>query len=663
MPAATIAKKKTRAPAKAALSKTVQTLGPWDRRYTPSYEVLWFREGDPRKPIHGEFDATSVVSIETAKNIQNIAGTWRIVFKDAKVEHAIQPMDVCVIRLKGHNQGLTSVLHGLVDEVGKEDSAEPESAQENTIVTGRCMGKYLQVNSLFLPVWETNSLLPTVLTFGLGDAEHKANPTPRAIFGYVFRRYIVGESKRVGISGTPAATHWLNKNAPNASRQPGRFEDVTVKGGGKYEVPYIQFDENTTDQVLTDLTITGFTEGWVDEFGYVVYRPPGWDLPVNYVLGTDGLSSDELEASDVGLVTYVEVVPSGALGISTAAQQALSAGRAPVPSSYLTGQSTSNDEGTAYVDSDFVIESNPKGEVTKKGAQNYWYKRQRKYGLRSYQVTSPLLVSHAQAQMQAQGLLKFLGNRLAKTATITIPGEPGIRLGTTILIRGTLRGKNIERTYYVEGVSHEYVDGHSYKTTLELTHGRDPWDPEWKQMVLPANPSEAALLAEVGGVAEPGKKGTSYEGGGATVNAAYTVPGVAAKFLANGEATAPTEAPEAIARVIAAGNAIRNKPYVYGGGHGESLNAVQESYDCSSSVSFLLHGGGLMGSEAMVSGEFETFGEAGAGQWITIYANADHVFMKVAGIIWDHGNGGWFPSLTAAGQSTEGYVVRHPKGL
>jgi hypothetical protein len=659
MPVATIAKKKTRAPAKAALSKTVQTLGPWDRRYTPAYEIKWYRAGDPRKPIHGEFDNTSVVSIETAKNIQNIAGTWRIVFKDAKVEHAIQPMDVVVIRLKGHNQGLTSVLHGLVDEVGKEDSAEPESAQENTIVTGRCMGKYLQCNSLFLPVWETLGLLPTALTFGLGDSTEKAGTTvsvtiPKEIFGYVYRHYIVGTGK-VGVAGTPAAAHWLNKDT--------RFEEIKVKGEGTYHVPYIQFDENTTDQVLTDLTITGFTEGWVDEFGYVVYRPPGWDLPVNYILGTDGLSSDEMEASDVGLVTYVEVVPSGALGISTAAQQATAAGRAPIPSNYLAGITGSGDTSTAYVDPEFVIEANSKGEVTTKGAQNYWYKRQKKYGLRPYQVTSPLLVTQAQAQAQAQGLLKFLGNRLAKTATITIPGEPGIRLGTTILIRGTLRGKHIERTYYVEGVSHEYVDGHSYKTTLELTHGRDPWDPEWKQMVLPANPSEAALLAEVGGVSEPGKKGASYEGGGATVNAAYTVPGAAAKFLANGEATAPTEAPEAIARVIAAGNAIRNKPYIYGGGHGETLNAVQESYDCSSSVSFLLHGGGLMGSEAMVSGEFETFGEAGPGEWITIYANADHVFMKVAGIIWDHGNGGWFPSLTAAGQSTEGYVVRHPKGL
>jgi hypothetical protein len=644
----------------ASLAKNVQTLGPWNQRYTPAYEVLWYKEGDPRRPIRGKFDSNSIVSIETSKNITNISGTWRIVFKDGRVEHALSPMDVVVIKLKGHNQPLTPVLHGLVDGVGKEDTAEPESAQENTVVSGRCMGKYLQVNSLFLPVWEAQGLLPTALTFGLGDSTEKVGTTvsvtvPKEIFGYIYRRYVVGESKRVGISGTPAAIHWLNKDK--------RFEEVKVKGEGTYHVPYIQFDENTCDQVLTALTITGFTEGWVDELGYVVYRPPGWDLPVNYILPASGLSSDELESSDVGLVTYVEVVPSGALGISTAAQQATAAGRAPMPSNYLAGVGGKGDPGTSFVDPEFVIDTDGKGEVTKKGAQNYWYRRQRRFGLRPYQVTSPLLVTQAQAQAQAQGLLKFLGNRLQKTGTITIPGEPGVKLGTTILIKGTIRGQRIERTFYIEGVSHEYVDGHSYKTTLELTHGRDPWDPEWKQMVLPANPSEAQMLAEVGGVSEPGKKGSSYEGGAATLNAAYTVPGTAAKLLANGEATVPSEAPRAVAGAIAAGNAIRSKPYVYGGGHGESLNVVQESYDCSSSVSFLLHGGGLLGEQAVVSGELESFGEEGPGRWFTIYANAEHVFMYIAGIYWDHGAGGWFPSLAAAGQSTEGYVVRHPPGL
>jgi hypothetical protein len=635
-----------------------ETLGPWEGRYTPAYEVVWYREGDPRKVIQGEFDTQSIISIETSKNTQNIAGTFTITLKDARAEHAVAEMDVVVIKLKGHEQGLATVLVGLVDEVGKEDAAEPESAQENTVITGRCLGKYLQVNSLFLPVWEAAGLLPTALTFGLGDSMEKGGTNvsvtvPKEIFGYIYRRYIVGETNRVGISGTPAAAHWLNKDR--------RFEDVKVKDGSTYHVPYIQFDENTCDQALTALTITGFTEAWVDEVGNVVYRPPGWDAPVSYILSTDGLINDKLESTDVGIATYVEVVPSGALGISTAAQQATAAGRAPVPSNYLAGISGTGDEGHAYVDPQFVIEANSKGEVTKKGAQNYWYKRQRKYGLRPYQVTSPLLVSQAQAQAQAQGLLKFLGNRLQKTGTITIPGEPNIKLGTTILIKGDLRGKKIERTYFIEGVQHRYVDGHEYQTTLELTHGRDPWDPEWKSMVLPANPSEATMLAEQGGVSEPSSE-PSAEG----VPEATTIPGGAAKLLASGEAVAPADAPEAVKHMIASGNAIRSATYEYGAGHGNpgGLTVILKAYDCSSSTSFLLYGGGLLSKpEAQDSTELESFGESGPGKWVTIYANVEHVFLWVAGIWWDHGNGGWFPSLAAAGQSTEGFVVRHPKGM
>ena len=635
-------------------AKDVRTLGPYQGRYTPAYEVVWYREGNPRKVIHGEFDTRSIVSIETSKNIANIAGTFTIVYKDARVEHSIQSMDVCVIKLKGHGQGLTTVLKGVVDEVTKDDAAESESAQENTIVAGRCTAKYLQVNSLFLPVWEPQGLLPTALTFGLGDSLEKGGgnvsvTVPKEIFGYVFRHYVVGTGK-VGISGTPAAQHWLNKDA--------RFEQVKTKGGGVYHVPYIQFDENTVDQVLTGLTITGFTEGWVDELGNVVYRPPGWDLPVNYVISTGDLLNDRLGGSDVGMATYVEVVPSGALGISTAAQQATAAGRAPMPSNYLAGITGENDEGSAFVDPAFVIDANSKGEVTKKGEQNYWYRRQKKYGLRPYQVTSPLLVSQAQAQVQAQGLLKFLGNRLQKSGTITIPGEP-IRLGTTILLRGKLRGKKIERTYYVEGVKHNYVDGHEYTTTLELTHGRDPWDPEWKNMVLPANPSASTYLAEQSGVipseTEPGSPG----GGGPE---APTIPGDTGRFTSNDNAVAPANAPVAIRKMVAAANLIRNKPYVYGGGHGQTLTKIASSYDCSSSVSYILFQAGILGKdETYVSGAFESYGDPGPGKWVTIYASGSHVWMKICpGIWWDHGS---VPSLFATQpQSTEGFVVRHPKG-
>ena len=52
--------------------------------------------------------------------------------------------------------------------------------------------------------------------------------------------------------------------------------------------------------------------------------------------------------------------------------------------------------------------------------------------------------------------------------------------------------------------------------------------------------------------------------------------------------------PLAVRRIIAAGNQIVGKPYLYGGGHGLPLVEIAPAYDCSSSVEHLLYGGGLL---------------------------------------------------------------------
>jgi peptidoglycan hydrolase-like protein with peptidoglycan-binding domain len=114
-----------------------------------------------------------------------------------------------------------------------------------------------------------------------------------------------------------------------------------------------------------------------------------------------------------------------------------------------------------------------------------------------------------------------------------------------------------------------------------------------------------------------------------------------------------------IARVIAAGDEIATRPYVWGGGHGSFQSA---GYDCSGSVSYALHGGGLL-SSPMDSTGFESYGEPGPGSHITIYANAEHVFMVVDGRRFDtvaqqEGGSRWSGSMTGTG----GYVVRHPAG-
>jgi hypothetical protein len=115
-----------------------------------------------------------------------------------------------------------------------------------------------------------------------------------------------------------------------------------------------------------------------------------------------------------------------------------------------------------------------------------------------------------------------------------------------------------------------------------------------------------------------------------------------------------------IARVVAAANRIATKPYKYGGGHGRWNDS---GYDCSGSVSYALHGGGLL-SSALDSSGFMRWGAPGRGRRITIYANPGHVYMVIDGRRYDTTGRSetgtrWQPSQ----RSSAGYVVRHPPGL
>jgi peptidoglycan hydrolase-like protein with peptidoglycan-binding domain len=115
-----------------------------------------------------------------------------------------------------------------------------------------------------------------------------------------------------------------------------------------------------------------------------------------------------------------------------------------------------------------------------------------------------------------------------------------------------------------------------------------------------------------------------------------------------------------VARVIAAADEIATRPYVYGGGHGSFQSS---GYDCSGSVSYALHGGGLLSSPED-SSELEAYGDPGPGRRITIYANAEHAWMVIDGRRFDtiaqqETGTRW----SGARMSTAGYVVRHPPGL
>jgi cell wall-associated NlpC family hydrolase len=155
----------------------------------------------------------------------------------------------------------------------------------------------------------------------------------------------------------------------------------------------------------------------------------------------------------------------------------------------------------------------------------------------------------------------------------------------------------------------------------------------------------------------------SDSGGAGFVPPPADAPVVAASLDAlTGLVQPPAGAPMTISEVIQAADQIAFKPYIFGGGHG-SFNSA--GYDCSGSVSFALHGANLLATP-LDSTQFESYGDPGRGRWITLYANAGHVFMDVAGLWFDtaaqsaqNGNDRWSASRVSPGS---GWVVRHPAG-
>jgi cell wall-associated NlpC family hydrolase len=162
--------------------------------------------------------------------------------------------------------------------------------------------------------------------------------------------------------------------------------------------------------------------------------------------------------------------------------------------------------------------------------------------------------------------------------------------------------------------------------------------------------------------ASAGNNGTTvpHHGGGQLFAHTRGASGSTA-ILLSGIALAPPDAPEAVQKVINNANMIVGRPYVWGGGH---ASFYSYGYDCSGSVSYALFGGGLI-PEPLTSGALEGWGEAGPGKWITVYANAGHTFMEIAGLRWDtvgdaRGTG---PRWHLMPNSSAGFVVRHPPGL
>jgi hypothetical protein len=232
-----------------------------------------------------------------------------------------------------------------------------------------------------------------------------------------------------------------------------------------------------------------------------------------------------------------------------------------------------------------------------------------------------------------------------------------------------------------------YGQGPSEHTAAGFEYRIDLWGPaaaalgvskDEVDIQLAPKTGTAELLQETPTAVDPdGLEGEGGEEESCEINIEGPLPLTASestRILSNGLAAAPKSAPAAVQAMVAAGNRLYGKPYVYGGAHGTPLSEVQPGYDCSSAVSFVLHAGGVFGAYAEDSTELESYGEPGPGKYVTVYANSGHAFMYVAGLRFDTSFNGTDvgPNEGKSGPrwrvfdhvpNWAPWVVRHPRGL
>ncbi|MDP9385657.1 MAG: hypothetical protein M3P50_10595 [Actinomycetota bacterium] len=183
-------------------------------------------------------------------------------------------------------------------------------------------------------------------------------------------------------------------------------------------------------------------------------------------------------------------------------------------------------------------------------------------------------------------------------------------------------------------------------------------------------PAPAPAPAQPGG-AQPGQPGTAPLPGSPNP----VVPGVKAMLLPDGTAAAPAAAPLPVQQAVWAANRIQTKPYRYGGGHARFPE--DSGYDCSGTISYALHGAGLL-KTPLDSSSFMAWGQGGRGAWITVYTNPGHAYVVIAGLRLDTSAAyvrsarrtrrsvraaergpRWRPSA----RPSRGFRARHPLGL
>lgn len=124
----------------------------------------------------------------------------------------------------------------------------------------------------------------------------------------------------------------------------------------------------------------------------------------------------------------------------------------------------------------------------------------------------------------------------------------------------------------------------------------------------------------------------------------------------------------------------RKLPYCWGGGHGshpgpsggsycwnaagqQIFGSTAQGLDCSGAVRWLLVLAGYPDPGALVSGSFATAYPSGPGAEVTIWSNAEHVFIEIDGSDWGTSSSNFAHGPGFADHTTEGFVASHPGGL
>lgn len=215
-------------------------------------------------------------------------------------------------------------------------------------------------------------------------------------------------------------------------------------------------------------------------------------------------------------------------------------------------------------------------------------------------------------------------------------------------------------------------------TTASSVTSEAPLPQAHPQVVQPVA-GASAKMGRVGAVSSPASAGVSVDAGGtpstlpkplsvADIRKQLAQSGMIASanqatLTPDGLAVAPIGAPAPVQAVIAAGNQIAHLPYRYGGGH---MTYEDTAYDCSGSISYVFAAAHLL-DHTVVSGDLERWGDPGPGKWITVFSNAGHTFMYVAGLRFDTvalaETGSRWSDRSADEPDLKTFSVRHPPGL